>query len=166
MERRYENPFLLANFYLISKQRPRLLRRKQIYYRHSNPTTTAATQTSSLTQKSFLKKLDNRKEKDLNQLKSSLQTLGTIAKTVYFQSIPGHCELPGNDKTETLAKEGQNMEQPEKGCSHKETKKHIMAAFTKQSKEAHSNYNPGDPIKTCPGDNSPYCLDSALATAA
>ena len=101
--------------------------------------------------KSVLQALQNPKNRQHNQLKSSLQQLGQSAKQIILQWLPSHCNLSGNEKADHLAKEGTTLEQLDDGCSHEEKKKtHITAASRRRWKSAHPNYNPDDPIHTLP----------------
>ena len=49
-----------------------------------------------------------------------------------LQWIPGHCDLPGNERADTLAKEGANQEQPENPASYNNIKRMLKRKTSEQ----------------------------------
>jgi hypothetical protein len=54
---------------------------------------------------------------------------------VMVQWIPSHCDLPGNDKANELAKAGASMKQPETRIQLHTVKAHLSASFKKSTRK-------------------------------
>ncbi|KAK7107380.1 hypothetical protein V1264_015318 [Littorina saxatilis] len=76
--------------------------------------------------KSVLQALDTARDKELNDLSSAL-TSPCRAHTVVLQWVPSHCNIPGNEAADTLAKEGTTKDQNDRSTTFKEAKTIIKA---------------------------------------
>lgn len=83
----------------------------------------------------------------------SLRTLCTNftaicnSKTCTVQWIPAHCDIPGNDAADHLAKEGSRKAQLDKATSLSEEKAILKMIYQRQWETAHPSYNKNDAIK-------------------
>ncbi|KAK7475345.1 hypothetical protein BaRGS_00033421, partial [Batillaria attramentaria] len=68
---------------------------------------------------SVLQALQTNKDSELNDLTSTLSSLSR-SHAVTLQWIPSHCNLPGNDIADTLAKEGSTKEQEDRSTTYSE----------------------------------------------
>ena len=96
--------------------------------------------------KSVLDALRNPKNTELNDLRLALIKLRETAKEVTLQWIPGHCDIEGNEKADTLAKSGAESMQFENLVTHEEKKTAIRASVRNQWHERHPKFKREDPI--------------------
>ena len=96
--------------------------------------------------KSVLQTLENPKSLELDSLRESLVRLNKKTEMMILQWIPGHCDLPGNDKADDLAKEGAAMEQQIEAITYGEAKTMIKSQALKIWNDKHPQYNSKDPI--------------------
>ena len=94
---------------------------------------------------SVLLSLNNSKNKELNQLRQALATLSSSVQNVVLQWLPAHCGIRGNERADTLAREGSQKEQTNMTMSYDEVKTTIKAEQRKKWKLEHPGHNPIDP---------------------
>ena len=93
---------------------------------------------------SVLQALQSGKEKELNDLFTALSSL-CKRHHVTLQWIPSHCDVQGNEKADTLAKEGSTKEQVDKSTTLRETKTAIKAKQQSMWLQRHPQHNKRDP---------------------
>ena len=93
---------------------------------------------------SVLQAIQTNKDKELNELFSTLAALGRN-HNVHLQWIPSHCNVFGNEAADTLAKEGSRKEQTDKSISFQEAKSIIKAKQRRRWIEQHQHFNRKDP---------------------
>ena len=59
--------------------------------------------------------------------------------------IPSHCNLPGNEAADSLAKEGTTKEQVDRSTSYPEVKTILKAKQHSKWRHKHPRYNKADP---------------------
>ena len=83
--------------------------------------------------KSVLQALDNNKQDNASIRSLTLEIDNFIKdfdQEITLQWIPSHCNIPGNERADTLAKKGASLEQPNRPVSQK-TAKQIIRSNTK-----------------------------------
>ena len=93
---------------------------------------------------SVLQALKNSRNKELNPLCTALATLSATVQKVVLQWVPAHCGIRGNEKADTLAKEGAKKEQTDKLVSFDEIKTIIKTNQRKTWQLQHPCHNPND----------------------
>ena len=93
---------------------------------------------------SVLQALGDSRNKELNQLRQALVTLSSAVQQVVLQWLPAHCGIRGNERADTLAKEGSMKEQTDNLMSFDEVKTTIKAQLRKKWQLNHPNHNPSD----------------------
>ena len=93
---------------------------------------------------SVLHALQYSKDRDLNSLMSSLQSINQ-KHVVQIQWVPSHCDLYGNEKADELAREGSLLDQGNNTTSFQEEKKLITNTMKEKWKEDHPLHNKQDP---------------------
>lgn len=68
-------------------------------------------------------------------------------KWCVIQWIPAHCNLPGNERADTLAKEGSKKTQTDRGTSLTEEKTVIKRYYKEKWERKHPHFNKNDPVK-------------------
>ena len=93
---------------------------------------------------SALQALRNSHNKELNRLRQALVTLSSTVQQVVLQWLPAHCGISGNERADTLAKEGAQQEQTDNRVSFEEIKTIIKAHQKKKWQLDHPGHNPQD----------------------
>ena len=62
-----------------------------------------------------------------------------------IQWIPAHCDIPGNERADRLAKEGGSKEQTDKSLTYLEAKTNIKNSYNEKWKKQHPQTNQEDP---------------------
>ena len=83
-------------------------------------------------------------ENELNDLFTALSSL-CKRHQVTLQWIPSHCDVQGNEKADTLAKEGSTKEQVDRSTTLGETKTVIKAKQHSKWLQQHPQHNKKDP---------------------
>ena len=94
--------------------------------------------------KSVLQALNTARDKELNDLATSLTSLCRAHK-VALQWVPSHCNILGNETADTLAKEGTTKEQSDRSTTFKEAKTIIKAKQHNKWMQQHPRFNRTDP---------------------
>ena len=93
---------------------------------------------------SVLQALQSGREKELNDLFTALSSL-CKRHQVTLQWIPSHCDVQGNEKADSLAKEGSTKEQVDRSTTLRETKTVIKAKQHSKWLQQHPQHNKKDP---------------------
>ena len=93
---------------------------------------------------SVLQALQSNRDTELNDLSAALASL-CRRHEVTLQWIPSHCNLPGNEAADSLAKEGTTKEQVDRSTSYPEVKTILKAKQHSKWKHKHPWYNKADP---------------------
>ena len=96
---------------------------------------------------SVLQALQSNMDTELNDLSTALASL-CKRHAVTLQWIPLHCNLPGNEAADSLAKEGTTKEQVDRSTSYPEVKTILKAKQHSKWRHKHPRYNKADPT-TC-----------------
>ena len=91
-----------------------------------------------------LQALQSNRDVELNDLSTAIASL-CRRHTVTLQWIPPHCNLPGNEAADSLAKEGTTKEQVERSTSYPEVKTILKAKQHSKWRQKHPRYNKADP---------------------
>ncbi len=81
---------------------------------------------------SVLQGLKNPNNRELDDIVPALSHLATLTRTFVLQWIPAHCNIPGNERADRLAKEGGKMPQVEDDISYQEAKTMIRILHEEQ----------------------------------
>ena len=93
---------------------------------------------------SVLQALPDPKNKDLDDLATELEALQRSTETTILQWIPSHCNIPGNEKADKLAKEGGKKEQQDQSITYTDAKTIIKEKQKRKWLQQHPDYNPRD----------------------
>ena len=93
---------------------------------------------------SVLQALQSNRDTELNDLSTALASL-CRRHEVTLQWIPSHCNLPGNEAADSLAKEGTTKEQVDRSTSYPEVKTILKAKQHCKWRHKHPRYNKADP---------------------
>ena len=93
---------------------------------------------------SVLQALQSNRDTELNDLSTALASL-CRRHEVTLQWIPSHCNLPGNEAADSLAKEGTTKEQVDRSTSYPEVKTILKAKQHSKWRHKHPRYNKADP---------------------
>ena len=93
---------------------------------------------------SVLQALQSYRDTELNDLSTALASL-CRRHEVTLQWIPSHCNLPGNEAADSLAKEGTTKEQVDRSTSYPEVKTILKAKQHSKWRHKHPRYNKADP---------------------
>ena len=94
---------------------------------------------------SVLQALPNCRNKEMNSLASALSSLQHSTELTVLQWIPSHCNIPGNEEADTLAKEGGKLGQEDDGVTYEEAKTIIKEKQKKKWNIQHPEHNSHDP---------------------
>ena len=75
--------------------------------------------------KSVVSVLKNKNNAELADLKAVLYGLSQQSERVVIQWTPSHCNIPGNEEADKLAKEGGRLPQPDIDITYDEAKRFI-----------------------------------------
>ena len=89
---------------------------------------------------SILQALQSNRDTDHNDLSAALAPL-CRSHTVTLQRIPSHCNVPGNEAAESLAKEGRTKEQVDRSASYTDVKTILKAKQRNKWGLEHPRYN-------------------------
>ena len=84
------------------------------------------------------------RDTEINDLSTALASL-CRRHEVTLQWIPSHCNLPGNEAADSLAKEGTTKEQVDRSTSYPEVKTILKAKQHSKWRHKHPRYNKADP---------------------
>ena len=93
---------------------------------------------------SVLQALQSNRDTEINDLSTALVSL-CRRHEVTLQWIPSHCNLPGNEAADSLAKEGTTKEQVDRSTSYPEVKTILKAKQHSKWRHKHPRYNKADP---------------------
>ena len=93
---------------------------------------------------SVLQGLINPKNKELDSLAAALDNLQKSTEKTTIQWIPSHCNIPGNEEADRLAKEGGKQQQEDMQITYSEAKTLIKEKQQKKWLQQHPNHNPSD----------------------
>ena len=93
---------------------------------------------------SVLQALPDPKNKDLDNLATELEALQRSTEKTILQWIPSHCNIPGNEKADRLAKEGGKKEQQDQSITYTEAKTIIKEKQKRKWLQQHPDHNPRD----------------------
>ena len=91
-----------------------------------------------------LQALQSNRDTELNDLSTAIASL-CRRHAVTLQWIPSHCNLPGNEAADSLAKEGTTKEQVDRSTSYPEVKTILKAKQHSKWRRKHPRYNKADP---------------------
>ena len=94
---------------------------------------------------SVLQALQSNRDTELNDLSAALASL-CRGHAVILQWIPSHCNVPGNEAPDSLAKEGTTQEQVDRSTSYPEVKTILKAKQHSKWRHEHPRYNKADPL--------------------
>ena len=94
---------------------------------------------------SVLQALQSNRDTELNDLSTALASL-CRRHAVTLQWIPSHCNLPGNEGADSLAKEGTTKQQVDRSTSYLEVKTILKAKQHSKWRHKHPRYNKADPF--------------------
>ena len=80
---------------------------------------------------SVLSKLQNPRQKDLNEVETALVDLAAQANLT-LQWIPAHCGIQGNEQADRLTREGDQLEQEDRYTSYADEKTIITKTLSKK----------------------------------
>ena len=93
---------------------------------------------------SVLQALQSNRDTELNDLSAALASL-CRGHAVILQWISSHCNVPGNEDADSLAKEGTAKEQVDRSTSYPEVKTILKAKQHSKWRHKHPRYNKADP---------------------
>ena len=93
---------------------------------------------------SILQALQSNRDTELNDLSAALVSL-CRGHAVTLQWIPSHCNVPGKEAADSLAKEGTTKEQVDRPTSYPEVKTILKAKQHSKRRHKHPWYNKADP---------------------
>ena len=93
---------------------------------------------------SVLQALQSNRDTELNDLSAALASF-CRSHAVSLQWIPSHCNVPGNEAADSLAKEGRTKEQVDGSTSNPEVKTILKAKQHSKWRHKHPRYNKADP---------------------
>ena len=93
---------------------------------------------------SVLQALQSNRDTELDDLSAALASL-CRGHAVTLQWIPSHCNVPGNEAADFLAKEGTTKEQVDRSTSYPEVKTIFKAKQHSKWRHKHPQYSKADP---------------------
>ena len=93
---------------------------------------------------SVLQALQSNRDTELNDLSAALASL-CRGHAAILQWIPSHCNVPGNEAADSLAKEGTTKERVDRSTSYPEVKTILKAKQHSKWRHKHPRYNKVDP---------------------
>ena len=106
---------------------------------HASPNVVLLTDTLSV-----LQALQSNRDTELNGLSAALASL-CRGHAVTLQWIPSHCNVPGHEAADSLAKKGTTKEQVDRSTSYPEVKTILKAKQHSKWRHKHPRYNKADP---------------------
>ena len=94
--------------------------------------------------KSVLQALASKQDENTQHLKSLLCNLNSKTKLT-VQWVPGHCNVPGNEIADSLAKTGSKLDQVENNITFPEIKTITKATIKQRWRDNHPDHNRQDP---------------------
>ena len=94
---------------------------------------------------SVLSKLQNPRQKDLNEVETALVDLAAQSNLT-LQWIPALCGIQGNEQADQFAREGGQLEQEDRCTSYTDEKTIIKTLSQKKWRQQHPNYNQSDSL--------------------
>ena len=95
---------------------------------------------------SALSKLQNPRQKDLNEVETALVDLAAQSNLT-LQWIPAHCGIQRSEQADRLAREGGQLEQGDRYTTYMDDKTIIKTLSKKKWKQQHPNYNQSDSLQ-------------------
>ena len=93
---------------------------------------------------SVLQAVQSNRDTELNDLSTALASL-CRGHAATLQWIPSHCNVPGNEAADSLAKEGTTKEQVDRSTSYPEVKTILKAKQHSKWRHKHPRYNKAGP---------------------
>ena len=96
---------------------------------------------------SVIQAIRNPKRNDMDDIRSQLQTISSRFQEFTVQWIPSHCGIPGNERADTLAKNGSQKEQPDTRTSYEEIQTILKRERQNRWNRDHQERDTNDNIK-------------------
>lgn len=87
--------------------------------------------------KSVVSVLKSKSNTELVDLKAALYSLSQKSERVVIQWIPSHCNIPGNEEADKLAKKGGRLHQPDIDITYNEAKRFIKSTYRTKWESEH-----------------------------
>ena len=96
--------------------------------------------------RSVLEKLEVLRGAERQQLAKGFKNAVQNTQSLVLQWIPAHCGIEGNERADSLAKEGSQLEQIERDLMYSEVKTIIKNSMNNKWKESHPEFNRQDGV--------------------